>query len=400
MKRNKTGSVIFWVLVVSLTLMLLCCPNFILAKQDNVVSNVFYKIAGGGTHSLALSKNGQIWAWGYNYFGQLGNGEFGRDKGATVPLGVKIAKVIDIAGGGNHSAAVKSDGTVWTWGANYFGKFGDAVSTPVQVRGLSTVKSIACGDSHYLALKKDGSVWAWGINEQGQLGNNTFKSSQTPVKVAGLSNIIAIAGGTYHSLALKSDGTVWAWGDNTGGQLGDGSMVTRNKPVQVAGLKGVVAISGGILHSLALRYDGTVWAWGSNAWKQLGNDSILSKTQPVQVPGLTNIIAIAAGGFHNIALKADRTIWTWGNNNEGELGDGTAANQGKSSNDTTTCKATPVQIPRLTGIEAIAAGGNHALAIKTDGTIWAWGDNYSGQIGDGTLIERNTPVQVNLKNIK
>ncbi|HZD60824.1 MAG TPA: RCC1 repeat-containing protein, partial [Anaerolineae bacterium] len=166
---------------------------------------------------------------------------------------------------------------------------------------------IAAGARHSLALKSDGTVLAWGRNDYGQLGNETTTSSSTPVQVSGLTNVTTVTAGWWHSLALELDGTVWAWGDNRYGQLGNETTTSSSKPVQVSNLSGVVAISSCLgAHSLALKSDGTVWAWGGNWYGQLGDGTTtMYKTTPVQVSGLSGVVAIAAGGEHSLALKQD-----------------------------------------------------------------------------------------------
>src|SRR5262249_11378416 len=250
--------------------------------------------------------------------------------------------------------------------------------------------AIAAGNFHSLALKSDSTVWAWGWNGQGQLGNGTFTTARpwgiaTPAQVPGLTGVVAIAAGG-HSLALKPDGAVWAWGDNQYGQLGSGSFTPSAiaSPAPVPGLTGVVAISAGGGHSLALKSDGTVWAWGWNSVGQLGSGAFTTSAPygsatPAQVPGLTGAVAISAGGRHSLAIKSDGTVLAWGNNYHGQLGNGAF---------TTTDPrgiATPAQVPGPTGVGAISAGGSHSLAIKSDGTVWAWGWNGQGQLGNGTV---------------
>ena len=286
---------------------------------------------------------------------------------------------------GYTSLALKADGTAWRWGSpgalDRFPGFGNLID----ING-STDNS---GDQ-YVALKGDGTVWTWGWNHYGQLGDGTTTDRHAPGQVLGLSGVIAITqGGGGYAMALKSDGTVWAWGYNPSGQLGDGTTTDRHAPVQVLGLSNVIAIASGSYHSLALKSDGTVWAWGSNYHNQLGNgttDGIPSPT-PTQVRFLdfvlSDVIAIATAGNHSLALKDNGTVWAWGNNGNGQLGDGTTTNG-----------SFPKPVLGLGNVIAIATTDEHSLALKSDGTVWAWGYNGHGQLGDGTDTDRHAPGQV------
>jgi alpha-tubulin suppressor-like RCC1 family protein len=255
--------------------------------------------------------------------------------------------------------------TVAAWGDNFFGQLGNGVplpypddsrsTMPLEVSNLdgAELKAIAGGANHSLALKNDGTVLAWGLNQDGELGDGTNTDSSTPVEVKDpndpsgyLSGVKALTAGSSHSLALKDDGTVWAWGDNRasqgtriGGQLGDDEITSSNTPLQVSDLPGgIEAIATGAEHGLALKDDGTVWAWGYNFFGQLGNGTTTdSSSKPVQVSELDGIEVIAAGGSFSLALKDDGTVWAWGNNWFGQLGDGT------STDDTlTTCEVTMI----------------------------------------------------------
>jgi alpha-tubulin suppressor-like RCC1 family protein len=249
------------------------------------------------------------------------------------------------------------------------------------------VIAIAMGDYHSLALKSDGTVWAWGANYLGQLGDGTTTASLVPKQIlsSSLSEVIAITAGYYHSLALKSDGTVWTWGKNSNGQLGDGTTTNILVPKQV--LSGVIAIAAGAFYSLALKSDGTVWGWGYNSDGELGDGTTTASLVPKQIlsSSFSGVIAIATGTYHSMALKSDGTVLAWGSNSNGQLGDGA-----------TTDSLVPKQISSssLSGVNAIAAGAYHSLALKSDGKVWAWGNNYSGQLGDGTTTDQYTPEQV------
>ncbi|WP_253908853.1 RCC1 domain-containing protein [Corallococcus exiguus] len=343
------------------------------------------RLAGGLQHTVALKQDGTVWAWGRNADGQLGDGTTTARPTPAQALGV--TGVTALVAGGYHTVALKQDGTVWAWGRNAEGQLGDgtttARSTPVQVQGLTGVAVVVAGGYHTLALKQDGTVWAWGHNAAGQLGDGTWVNRLTPVQLQGLSGAAALVAGVYHTVALKQDGTVWAWGYNNEGQLGDGTTTDRLTPVRVQGLTAVTAIVASDSRALALKQDGTVWAWGRNAEGQLGDGTTTVRPTPVQVPGLTGVAALVAGVYHTLALKQDGTVWAWGNNDHGQFGDGTKAS-----------RLTPVQVPGLTGVAALVAGGSHTLALKQDGTVWAWGRNAEGQLGDGTTAVRLTPVQV------
>jgi len=284
-----------------------------------------------------------------------------------------------IAGGAHHTLFLNNGGTVWACGENMYGQLGDGTligrDTPAEVQGLTDVVSVIAGVNHSLAVKSDGTVWAWGRNDCGQLGDGTTTDRYTPVQVIGLSDVVSVVTGGGHNLALKRDGTVWAWGNNFSGQLGDGTTTDSHTPQQVQGLTDVAAIAAGSGHSLALKNDGTVWAWGANDFGQLGNGTKtygLTPTfpTPVRVEGLTGVTSVAARRDYSIALKSDGTIWSWGQNYMCQLGDGTAID-----------RCTPVQVLGLSGVVSVSAGAAHVLALKSDGTVWAWGLNINGQVG-------------------
>jgi alpha-tubulin suppressor-like RCC1 family protein len=242
-----------------------------------------------------------------------------------------------------------------------------------------------------LALKSDGTVWAWGHNVNGQLGNGNYTSSNVPVQVVGLTDVVKIAVGGYHCFAMKSDSTWWAWGNNLLGQLGDGSAMGSNVPIAVNPMSGIIDIAGGYYHTVALKNDGTVWAWGNNIDGQLGDNTNNSSLVPVQVYALGGVTAIATGRYHYaMALKGDGTVWTWGLNTYGQLGNGTYS----ASN-------FPVQVSGLSNVIGIDGSAYHAFAIRSDSTVWAWGDNYYGALGNGNTNGSTTPVQtLNLTGIE
>ena len=245
---------------------------------------------------------------------------------------------------------------------------------------------IAGGYYHSLFVCSNGDVWSCGLNNTGELGDGSTIDKSTPVQVTSLSGITAVSAGNGHSIFLKNDSTVWACGWNGYGELGDGTTVDESTPVQVSGLTAITAIAATTgIHSLFLKKDGTVWACGKNDYGQLGIGTIDNNPHPtpVQISSLSGITAIATGGNHSFFLKSNGTVWTCGYNGYGQLGDGTGVNQ-----------SIPVQVSSLTGIIAMAGGMNHSLFLKNNNSVWTCGANAAGQLGDGTTTDRATPVQV------
>jgi hypothetical protein len=248
------------------------------------------------------------------------------------------------------------------------------------------------GGNFGLALLPGGTVSAWGLdasdNGFGELGDGTTTNHTVPAPVHGLSGITQIAGGGQHALAIGAAGAMWAWGDNTNGQLGDQTTTNRLTPVRLAGPTAMIQVAGGEEYSLGLRHDGTVWAWGGNNTGQLGDGTTVQHSKPRQILGLTKIIQIAAGNSSSFALRSDGTLFAWGNNHEGELGDGTTTN-----------RLSPVPVPGLTGVTGVSSGLFSTLAIAgPNHNVWGWGDNSAGQVGDGSKTARLSPVQTGLFN--
>ncbi len=321
---------------------------------------------------------------------------------ATLPQDPSVTKTIflgihpnkqSIGAGGNHSLAVKSNVGVLAWGRDSDGQLGDGLSTinratPVTVSTATILVAVSAGANHSLALKSDGTMLAWGKDSDGQLGDGGTSTKQaTPVAVLNATGIVAISAGGSHSLALRSDGTMLSWGSDVAGQLGDGGTTTnQTTPVAVSNATGIVAISAGANHSLALKANGDVLAWGSDGFEQLGNVEITTnQSTPVAVSNATSVVAISAGSIHSLVLKSDGTLLSWGNDGSGQLGDG----------GTNTSQTTPVAVFNATGIVAISAGANHSLALKDNGTMLAWGSDIGGQLGnDVTKVNKSIPVVV------
>ncbi|HEY0109696.1 MAG TPA: Ig-like domain-containing protein, partial [Fibrella sp.] len=442
---------------------------------------------------MALKSDGTVWAWGRNTAGELGNGSTGGFSAIPAQVldssGVALSGITAISAGGSHNLALKSDGTVWAWGRNTEGQLGKAVNgiyinpVPTQVDDLTGVTAIVAGAAYSMALKSDGTVWTWGQNGYGQLGNGSSGTYTNPVptQVNDLTGVTTIGTGSMHALVLSTqvssvpvvkddsattsknaavniavlnndidgdggslivtavgpttsggtvtingsmvnynatmvnyvpptdylgddsfsytitdaegntasatvtvsiydNGNVVAWGKNYSGELGNNTTTDSPLPTPVSNLSGAVAVAAGSSHSLAIRSDGTVWAWGNNHYGQLGDNSTTQSKVPTQVSNLSGIVAIAAGANHSLALKSDGTVWGWGS-----IGWGSTL---------TMSSLVPVQVSGLNGVVSIAAGENHSLALKGDGTVWAWGGNEDYQFGNGNTTSSSEPVQV------
>jgi uncharacterized delta-60 repeat protein len=371
---------------------------------------------GGSGNDLVLRwARNAAFAWGANGYGQLGRDTGRVPSPVPVPVdaeGVLAGKtLLAVSSGYLHGLALCSDGTLASWGYNVHGQLGDgstenrnlpvAVATSGALAG-KTVVAIASGPFHNLALCSDGTAVAWGNNLHGQLGDGTKSASSVPVAVAMTGalagkTLVAVAAGSYHSFALCSDGTLAAWGYNDEGELGDGTTLSTLTPVAVKGVltgRTVQSISAGQYHALALCTDGTVAAWGYNHRGQLGNGTTQASAVPVEVqpPGVLagkSVTAVRAGGDHSLALCSDGTVAAWGWNGSGQLGDGSA-----------TSRLSPVAIDQggvLAGksVVSLGAGAEHSLALCADGTLATWGSNRDGRLGSGSpATVSHTPVLV------
>jgi alpha-tubulin suppressor-like RCC1 family protein len=323
-------------------------------------------------------------SWGDNQHGELGNGTTTASATYAGVSGLSSGVAQVSAGLDDNSMALTTGGTVWTWGDEVTLGTGSTVDStvPVQVPGLAGITQIAAGSFGFdLALRSDGTVWGWGLNVLGQLGDGNTVSSQTPVQVTGLTGVTQVAAGDGFGLALRSDGTVWAWGWDRNGVLGDGAATGSDSdvPVQVTGLSNVIQVAAGPTAAMAVRVQfrrgsvavRTVWTWGNNSFGELGDGTTTSSATPVEVSGVNvpAVTAISAGGGFSLVLGSDGSVWGWGANSLGELGNGT-----------TTRALRPVEV--LVGaVTAISAGGSHALVLLRGGNVLAWG---TGLFGPGT----------------
>jgi hypothetical protein len=337
-------------------------------------------------------RQGTLFTWGENFVAQLGdNTTTNRNTPVTTFAGGANWKQVSC--GFRIAAAIKTDGTLWTWGENSYSALGNNAlnnrSTPITTfAGGTNWKQVSCGRKHTAAIKTDGTLWVWGFNLNGQLGDNTTTSRPTPVTTfAGGTNWKQVSIGFQYTTAIKTDGTLWVWGDNANGQLGDNASIQKNTPITTfAGGTNWKQVSCGNQHTVAIKTDGTLWVWGVNSNGILGINTLGTKATPVTTfAGGTNWKQVS-GGYGSLpctaAIKTDGTLWVWGSNSTGQIGDNTIIS-----------RSTPVTtFAGGTNWKQVACGGPCTAAIKTDGTLWTWGSNTSGNLGDNTVISRSTPV--------
>ncbi len=407
-----------------------------------LLAGLFYYQRNSSTFFKGQSSDGSsqqsIVAIGNNNNGQLGISPNDEPSGSHAIS--DINDVVEIAAGRNFSGALTEEGDVYLWGGNDWGQLGFVTNlirqdTPHKNEDLNDVSRIALSNNHAVILKKDGSVWTFGSNFSGQLGTGDNKDSKEPVQVKNISEVSNVAAGYKFSTALKKDGTVWAWGascdpgqkkvseewwkniqeeeeedeeEGEGGYYDPNSdaLATNDKneycinedivgilsktPVQVKNLTNITQLSAGYGHVLALGKNGDVFSFGCNTYKQLGR-IIKEKSEtaiPAKIAELSHIKKVTAGYRHSFALAEDGTLWGWGDNDHGQLGDGTDE-----------IHITPVKLP-VSDVKEIVAGYDHTFIIKNDGTVWGWGRNTSQWFGDTTVEYVNTPTQIkDLKNM-
>lgn len=366
------------------------------AAYNGAVAGQERTMSAGSSESFIIDGDGTLWAWGGNIFGQLGDGT---TENRSLPVRV-LENVRSVSAGESHVYAVLKDNTLWAWGRNVSNAFpgepDSMTGSAAPVKIMDGVASASTGVCTHLAVKTDGTLWAWGK----YIGNKTNKQYDAPQLI--MDGVADACTGYGHSLALKRDGSLWAWGQNIYGESGSSTGLTRLTPAKV--MDGVTGMSAGYGFSIAVKSDGSVWTWGNNGQGELGDgtrwvwditwswessdpeeNALLQETLtswvetwgaranrdhsiPVQV--LDRAVSVHASNNNAYALREDGTLWAWGNNSSGDVGDGTAED-----------RLSPV--PVLTDVEQVSAGWDHVLARRTDGTLWTWGANISGQLGNG-----------------
>lgn len=352
-------------------------------------------ISGSGTHFLACRNDSSVWAQGTdNVYGELGVGLLATDRSLVQS---ELTGCSAVAAGRGYSLALRTNGVLVSWGDNAAGQLGyggtNSFRVPQRVGEGTNWTAVTTGEYHTVALQTDGSLWAWGLNDHGQLGlagptSPIIKQWFSPQRVGTNANWKQVSAGDYHTAALQSDGSLWAWGANSYDQLGNGTIRATNIPIAIQPQVTWSALTAGGLRTMALQPDGSLWAWGSGDFG-IGDGSRQNRLAPVKIGTNLNWIDVQIGGAHAMARQSDGSLWGWGFNGEGSstgpgaVGDGSLQTQFR-----------PVHIATNDTWKTVALDGSSTMAIRADGSLWAWGNNSGGQLGDGTVISRSRPVRV------
>ena len=336
-----------------------------------------------------------IWMWGRNCFFTSPRGNLGNNSGLNSSSPVSVVGGFtdwcQVSSADSHSLGVRTNGTAWSWGVNGSGQLGNNTtadkSSPVSVvGGFSDWCQVAAGGSHSAAVRTNGTLWSWGTNSSNQLGDSTYNERSSPVSVVGgFTDWCQVALGDSNGAAVRSNGTIWGWGYNTQGQLGDNTIVGKLSPVSVIG--GFtdwcsISLAG---HSIALRQNGTIWAWGQNSSGQLGNSGTTNVSSPVSViGGFTDWCQVTAGGQHSLAIRTNSSLYAWGQNCFGQLG----------TNNTTSSLSPVSVIGGFTDWCQVSASYQQSFGLRTNGTLFSWGRNIYGSLGDNTCDHKSSPVSI------
>jgi len=352
--------------------------------SHNLISQCYSKISTKGFHNIAVRSDGSIWCWGNNEYNQIGNNIANN----LSPIQIGSSSDFSLVSAGTYnSTAIKNDGTFWYWGRNYYGSAGlPSTPSPQQINSLNNCSTLATGLNNNAVIKSDGTLWVWGWNEYGTNGDGTNTSSSTPIQVGTETNWKSVSIGAQHITAIKTDGSLWAWGSSSNGSIGNNVFSERTTPLRIGNANNWEKTYSGYSSNLAIKSDGSLWAWGWNAYGQLGDGTMVNKITPIQIGNDYDWVDISIT-THSLAIKSNGTLWAWGFNNYGKLGLGNSASA--------------ILIPTQVGTEnnwiKAIAGFEHTIALKDDGTLWAWGRNNFGQLGDGTTVDKAIPTQIEIE---
>jgi alpha-tubulin suppressor-like RCC1 family protein len=355
------------------------------------ITTTFTKLVAGGSHTCGITNLGALYCWGLNDEGQLG---VGTDiaKYSAPQLLTNFTNVVDVTLGEYHTCAKKIDGSMYCWGYNGSGELGvgtdiERYNTPQLLTNFTNIMNISAGDYHTCAKKIDGSMYCWGWNQYDQLGVGTNTNRyKTPQLLTGFTDVIGISAGYRHTCAFKNSGNLYCWGYNMEGQLGLGTTAeTYNTPQLLTAFTSVMGISAGRSYTCAFKNSGNLYCWGENYSGQLGlGTTIETYNTPQWLTSFTRVASITTGQYHTCATKADGSVYCWGENYSGQLGLGI----------TSPTYNTPQWLTSFTSVSTMTAGEYHTCAIKNNNDTYCWGENSKGQVGVGTMQNIYTSPQI------
>lgn len=359
-------------------------------------------ISAGDDHTVAVASDGRVWGWGGNSGGELGDGTtISRNSPVLVPRVQGMKRIVKVGTGQTFTLALDEAGCLWGWGANSYNVLSPSstyrFTIPVKLDFKTPISDFSCGNGHVIATDRWGKIWTWGYNGYGQLGLGHTNAVASPTELSrppGMGEIVSTAASNYSTYGIDSAGKVWSWGYNYNGVLGDGTVTNRSVPVAVSlssGLPAIRSIGSKDGHVIAIGTNGTVWTWGYNGYGQLGTGNSNYSYTPVSISsGFALGTQVAAGTYHSMVISQTGAVWTWGYNGDGQLGSGSTTNSYSPIN--TSASAS------WNSLIGVSAGANHSLALKSDGSLWSWGGNFSGQLGHGDTSSQTVPTRLlNLK---
>ncbi len=345
-----------------------------------IMSNVA-SVSLGYLHSAAITTNGDLYTWGVNHYGQLGDGTTTNN---YVPKKI-MSNVASVNLGDYYSAAITTNGDLYTWGQNLYGQLGNGETSaykanPNPEKIMSNVASVSLGDEYSAVITTNGDLYTWGWNNNGKLGDGTTDNRSVPKKI--MSNVASVSLGDYYSAVITTNGDLYTWGNNYFGQLGDGTTDNRSVPKKI--MSNVASVSLGSSHSAAITTNGDLYTWGYNCDGQLGDGTTDNRSVPKKI--MSNVASVSLGGFYSAAITTNGDLYTWGVNNYGALGDGTTKN----------CSSVPIKIMENVASISLSLGFYQSAAITTNGDLYTWGDNNYGMLGDGTTTSSSVPVKIDI----